>query len=188
METVKYRLTGIAGLLMHNAQLADPLNPFAKALAKISAKRQKTEEDYIKMADIEMEGGLWLIDERPGLPVDTIRKCLIEGARVSKRGKDIESGVFPVEGAPVEYEGEQDMDKFIHAPTHRHRASVKVGQSRVMRTRPHFPVWAATVELMYAPDILDEDVITQAWEDAGARKGIGDHRPVFGRFIAEKMG
>ena len=39
---MKFKIEGISPLLMHNEQLADPLNAFAQQVAEISSKRKKT--------------------------------------------------------------------------------------------------------------------------------------------------
>ena len=50
-------ITGTSALLMHNARLADPLDPITKEKAKVSSKRKKTEEDQELLSHLEWQGG-----------------------------------------------------------------------------------------------------------------------------------
>ena len=44
-EEIKLKITGTRRLIMHAGRLADPLDPITKNLAKLTAKRAKTEAD-----------------------------------------------------------------------------------------------------------------------------------------------
>src|SRR6202000_1931549 len=61
LKPVKVRtdLVGTTELLMHNVRLANPDDPFAKAISRISSKRKKTEEDRREMAHLEWMGSLY---------------------------------------------------------------------------------------------------------------------------------
>jgi len=82
---VRLTLTGTAPMLMHNIQLADPLNAIARAMKEISSKRKKTDEDQLRMAELEFKGGLYITDQLgPYVPGVNVEKCL--GATRSHRG------------------------------------------------------------------------------------------------------
>ena len=87
MESITFKIRGTAPMLHHNSQLADPLNPHARALKKISGKRKKTDEDYADMARVEMLGGLYWT-EAAGLhvPGENIEACIIGAAKFKKLG------------------------------------------------------------------------------------------------------
>jgi len=86
IQEVKVRLEGLTPIMMHNGQLADPLNKFVKAAKPYSSKRGKTEEDYAVLAYIEWWGGLYTA---PGTPdIDTTDGVTItapEGMRLVRR-------------------------------------------------------------------------------------------------------
>ena len=42
----RIRLVGTRPMIQHNARLANPLDPYTQALAKITGKRKKTLEDH----------------------------------------------------------------------------------------------------------------------------------------------
>lgn len=52
-------------MLMHNGQLADPSNEWARAIKEISGKRAKTAADYEEMARLEWLGSLYLNQHGP---------------------------------------------------------------------------------------------------------------------------
>jgi len=74
--------TGARPLLLHNEQLASPLNPYSKRLAELTAVLKKTEEQLWQIARLQFEGGLYFDKEiGPYVPANMLRKCLIKGAR-----------------------------------------------------------------------------------------------------------
>ena len=60
---MKINLRGISPIIMHCGQTADPLNQFSKAMKKLSAKRNKTDDDLAILSGIEWWAGLYL--DRP---------------------------------------------------------------------------------------------------------------------------
>ena len=66
-QTLRYQLTSSSDMLLHNGQMANPLNKWAKLMKQISSKRAKTDADYEEMARIEflgiaVHGGRWAGD------------------------------------------------------------------------------------------------------------------------------
>lgn len=180
-------------LLMHNERLGDPLDPLQQALAEITGIRKKTQEHHIEMARREFFGGLYtsppisdlkkLSGQIVGLPAWNIVRCLQEGAKRSKRGKDILRGVVPsVEFAPLIYDGPPDAEELWKSRKFDLRKGVGVSRSRVMRTRPIFSDWQAYLPVEVDPEIFDVEDLRICWKDAGIYEGIGDMRPVMGRF------
>jgi hypothetical protein len=64
---------------------------------------------------------------------------------------------------------------------------VKIGTSRVMRTRPIFQEWAADIEVKFNPVLLNASEIEEFLAAAGELEGIGDWRPRFGRFAVARI-
>jgi hypothetical protein len=181
---IRLELTGTAALLMHNIQLANPLNSYARAMKVISSKRKKTDEDYEELARLEYLGGLYISEQLgPYIPGANIEKCLIEGGRVTKQGKQIERGLFVVDNEiPVLYRGPRDALGLLADESFRDVAAVKVGQARVMRTRPMFRDWSVEVDCEVDGGLLNVETLQSIATDAGNMVGIGDHRPRYGRF------
>lgn len=181
---VRLEIRGTAPLITHNIRLANPLDPIAKAMKVISGKRKKTEDDLLQLARLEFEGGLYLYPEvGPYLPGENVEKCIIEGARVTKQGKQVERGLFVSENVvPLIYKGPRTVEALWADESFRNVAAVRVGQARVMRMRPIFHEWALDVDAELDPGLLAIESLQQIGEDAGAMVGLGDHRPRYGRF------
>jgi hypothetical protein len=184
---VTIRLAGQTPLLVHNARLANPTDPIARAMKAISSKRTKTDSDFETLARLEFDGGLYYHpDLGPYLPGANIAKSIAEGGVVTKRGKAVERSLLVTDfEVPILYAGPRDPDGLWN-DGYFDVASVKVGTSRVMRTRPAFRQWAFEAQAELATDVLNLDALRDVAKDAGRLVGIGDGRRLgFGRYEAE---
>lgn len=185
---MKFTITiaGTAPLLMHNSRLANPIDPAAKAIKRVTGKRTKTDEDHEELARLEHVGSLYFdADAGPYIPADNIWRCLYDAAKKSKRGPKVKEGVFiSTDVNPLAYRGPRDIDGLWKDENFRHIASAKVTTSRVMRCRPIFREWAVDAEGELDLAVLDLVELTQIAETAGHLVGLGDWRPRFGRFTA----
>lgn len=176
-------VAGGTALIMHNERLADPLDEHSRKLAAISGKRKKSEADHLTMAHIEFIGGLYTNGNGPCLPAWNILRCLQDGGRRHKRGEDVLRGVFlPTEHTDVEYDGPRDPEKLWKDGGFSLRKGVGISKRKVMRTRPFFVEWGIRLPIEVDPVIFDKHVIETIWREAGVYCGIGDLRPVYGRF------
>ena len=180
--TLTYEITGVCPLLMHNGRLANPLDPFAKEMSKLSCKRPKVEADYEQMARLEWRGGLYLHEGKPALPGEMLEAAVCEGAKRSRKGKAAKAAVFCDQPATLSYDGPTDPDKLWDDPAFRLTCGVRVQRNRVMRTRPHFADWSARFDLTVLDEELEPESVTTFLAAAGRYVGIGDFRPKFGRF------
>lgn len=180
-------LTGTEPLLMHNARLADPLDPATKALRAVSSKRVKTDDDREEMARLEFIGGLYLDpDVGPYVPGENIERCLVDGGKITKSGRKVTQGVFVKTNInPIAYPGPRDPEGLWADVNFRLVKSVKVTTSRVMRTRPMFRQWKLDAEGVLDTAVLSLEDLRSIAETAGSRIGLGDYRPRYGRFVAE---
>jgi len=176
---------GGAPLVMHNERLADPLDEVVRAIAAISKKRNKTEADHLEIARLEFEGGLYTNGNGPCLPAWNILRCLQDGAKRHKRGVDVLRGVYPaVDHADVQYEGPRETETLWKDGSFALRKTVGIQRARTMRTRPIFRDWACELPVEVDPVVWDLDTLANCWKDAGVYAGIGEMRPVYGRFVA----
>jgi hypothetical protein len=183
---IEFNLTieGTNALLMSNSRLADPLDPAAKALKKLTAKRVKTDDDYAEIAHVEFLGGLYIDpDVGPYLPADNIWRCLFDAGKKHKFGVKVKEGIFLNQDVnPLAYRGPRDAEALWADENFRHKASVKVGTRRVVRSRPQFREWRTETTGLLDPNILDVAEFEQVVETAGLVIGLGDWRPRYGRF------
>lgn len=178
--------TGTRPLLMHNARLASPLDPFAKAMKSANAPRTKTDDDRLAMARIEFEGGLyWDKEIGPFVPGLNLLACVQEGAKIKRGGKKVERGVTIVEfEIPVIYDGPRSVQGLWDAGFVDIR-SVKVAQSRVDRCRPIFDQWKLVATAIIDPTVIEEREFRDYVALGGQMAGLGDFRKQFGRFDVE---
>ena len=183
LETIEFNIRGIAPLIMHNGQMADPLNRFSKQLKEISGKRKKTDEDHAEMARIEWHAGLYV--DREGdliLPASILESAIQEGAKKQKLGKAFKSAVFVDEDSKLDIGKKKKAAELWGDDNYRDTRGVKVGMARIMRTRPIFADWKACIVITYDNEQVNEADIRRAVLDTGSKVGLCDYRPKFGRF------
>lgn len=189
---VRLHLEGATALLMHNIRLADPLDPFTAELARLTAKRKKTVEDIRDVSNAEFAGSLYHDHSiGPYVPAEWVRKAIIEGARLSRGGKQVERGLNfnPTDMQfPVLYRGPRDLGGLVADESFHSRLAVGVMGKRVMRTRPQFTGWKIEASFDLYPDVLDPKDLGNFAETTGRLIGIGDGRNIgFGRFIVNAI-
>jgi hypothetical protein len=181
-KELKFKITGVAPLILHNGQTADPLNQHSRSIAEIAGKKKKTEADHREMAKREWFAGLYLMNGEPCIPFQTIEAALIEGAKKEKRGPAAKAGILVEKHARLDYTGPRKPDLLWKDERFQFRVPVRVGQARVMRTRPMFDKWSAELVVKFVPTMLDAKDVRNFLVTAGEMIGIGDWRPRFGRF------
>ena len=181
--------TGTRPLLMHNVQLASPLNAYAKQLKALNSKRTKTDEDRIAIARVEFEGSLYFEPEiGPYVPGQNVLASLVEGGRLTKSGKKIERGVNVNDfQMPLIYRGPRDVESLWGGGESEYVdiRTVVVQRNKVDRCRPIFREWAFEAEVLLDPAVIDLDEFVEVANNAGAMAGIGDYRRLFGRYSVE---
>jgi len=186
-QSQKYRLTGVAPMILHNGQTRDPLNVFSKALKKVSGKRNKTDADYEEMAKIEFFASVYLSDGKVCLPGENLERMLLDAARKMKLGKQVQAGVFCPGVAFIEYDGPQTVEDLWEDERFRFTHAVKVNGSAIMRTRARFDQWSFVMEVRYDPEMIDLGQLHQIMTIAADAIGCGEWRPKFGRFEVQPL-
>lgn len=182
-------LEGTNLLVNHNARLANPDDPIAKAIKAITTKRVKTEEDRQEIAKLEWHGGLYTAPTilGPVLPTGNIRKCLVQGAKVRKQGAQLGRALFFGDlYTPIIYDGPRDIEQLWLKEEFRYYVSVGVQQARTMRMRPCFPGWRLETAVELLDDVMDPDDLQRIVDLAGLMEGLGENRiNGYGRFTGK---
>jgi hypothetical protein len=191
-KEITFRLESVCPLLMHNIQLANPLNKWSRMMKELSGKRKKTDSDFAEMSRIEWYGGLYSTKNDKGkdvviIPSEVLLGCFTNGAKKSKRGTDFKCGFDVPYDAVLEYDGPKDIDKLWEDGRFVDVRAVCIQRSRVMRTRAIFMSWATNAVVRFDPDVLNESAVVKAVTDSGYLVGLCDYRPRFGRFMATKI-
>lgn len=187
MKTLKAKLTGIAPLIMHNGDLANPLNPIVQQMKPIQSKRKKTEDDLRKLMELEWAGSLYVNEDKQLIIPDTMLEAtLLKAAKKNRRGPQFQAGVFSDGRSFVlDHDGPKDIDKMKDDEKFQFDTMVRVQQAKVLRRRPIFKNWSVTVAIKYDPEQVSKSDVIEALKIAGSVVGFGDWRPKFGRFDVE---
>jgi hypothetical protein len=150
-------------------------------------KRKKTEDDHIKLSDMEFQMSLYINEDgRVFLPSENIEAMLANAAKRSKQGKDAIIAIS-AEDAILEYKGPKDVAGLLADLNFRDIRPVAVQKARIARTRPIFKDWSATLKIHFDESVVNTSDIEKFMKDAGAYIGFGDFRPKFGRFQVESV-
>ena len=193
MDTLTVNLKGSTPLLLHNGQMANPINAYVLELKEYSAKRNKTTEILQIMADIEWWGGHYWAEPKgsektPEIPALVFQGALKEAAKKNKLGKAVGQGVSIYKNVELLFDGLQDPKERIKDPNFRLMAMVVVQGARLMRTRPLYPNWQLKgVEIAYDPAQFNEKTIMDILQISGDITGLCEGRSWlrYGRFTVE---
>lgn len=184
---MQFRITGDAPLIMHNGQTADPLNKYAKSMKAVSSKRKKTDSDFEELARIEFMAGLYMGKTGPILPATVIDATITEAAKKLREGMLAKSGFFATSHAELEYTGPRTVEELWNDEAFRMSVPVRVQMARIVRTRPIFNEWSATVNVQYEDAVVNPAQVAQWFHTAGTLVGFCDWRPRYGRFQATRL-
>ena len=184
------RIEGESPVIHHSGLGIDPETPINREIAKITTKKasQRTSVENIRLRDLETIRSLWLTDEQqPEIPTAALRAVIEAAARKFKEGPSVREGMIVLESRFL-YDSEKygtDVEQL--AKTTQFTVPVRVGQSRVLRTRARFnPPWSVEFTLDVDEELIDRENLHKWLELGGRRIGLGDWRPqksgVCGRF------
>ena len=187
MKEIRVEIHGLSPIILHSCQCVNPLHPISLEMKKLTSKRKKTEEDIVKLSDLEWEAGLYWNDEvGVYIPAENLEATIREAAKSSKLGKHFQKG-FMVKNMMVPLDIGEELTKEEMRSDARFRdvRPMKVQQSRVLRTRPRFNMWNLTFTAAYDEKILNFDDVVNAIEYGGQYVGLCDSRPKYGKFSAK---
>ena len=189
MDYLTVNLTGESPLLMHSDAGLSPLHPISRKQAEMNArpvKEKKTTEFVLEMARLDWELALYFDEkEGPVLPAQMLEAMIRDSAKAEKLGSEVKRSVRVTDFTiPLQYDGPRDKKGLWKSERFFDSRGVKIGQSRVLRTRPMFEEWAVEFNVEFEPEFIERDTLTRLIEIGGRRVGLGDYRPRFGRFSA----
>lgn len=188
MEVLAVHIVGEMPLIVHNGQLADPLNPFTKALKVATGVRKKTDADHAEVARLEFMGSLYIGGDPP---VPVIPGYFVEGALKGaaakhKLKKDVAGGVYCMGDFPLIYPGPKDPDEMWKDGRFRFTRRVKLGRVAIMRTRAIFMPWEVKIEVSFYKDLIDRENVVKVLNTCQST-GFGEWCPKYGRFRIESI-
>lgn len=184
---LKLKLTGLRPMLQHNGRLANPLDPHTRALAALTSKRKKTDEDLIIIMQTESRGACWeTADGKLGLPTANVWRCIYDAAKAYKLGEDVKRALsFEDVTEPLLVDGQEVSCEEFLTPENIDYRPVKIMGRKTMRARPRVRKWSSIHMLSLLEDVMDPRDLVPVLQRAGRLVGIGDWRPIYGTFEVE---
>ena len=186
-EKVTFKISSVCPLILHNGQMANPMNPIVRAIKPISGKRKKTDADFEKMAELEFKGSLYMDADGPVIPAEMFEGAIHNAAKTQRLGKQVKGAVFCEGNGRLEYDGPRSADDLWADESFRNQSMVSVQQSKVLRTRPQFDNWSTEITVCYDAERLNKEAVIDFVNIAGFHSGLGDWRPKFGRFKVDEI-
>lgn len=188
---INVSIEGIAPLLMHNGQTADPMNRYSRQMGEITVKRKKNDSDYSELRRIEWLSSLYVNDAgQPAVPGENIESMLIAAGKKLRLGEACKAGIISDGVWPVQHQGSSSTEDLYDDPRFVDSRRVRNPSTRaaVVRTRAKFFPWVIEFALDYDDEILSVSQVEQIVQIAGRNIGLCDYRPKFGRFEIVKFG
>ena len=189
IQQYRVEIEGTSPILMHSTR-GMVAHPFEEEQKEINKKRgtNKTSVDRERLQFIDCWLSVWVDEqEQATIPTQAIRSCIETAARKLKEGPKVRE-CFTVLSSRFEYDRERyggTLDEIANRA--QFTTDVRVGQSRVMRTRG----WSCTFVVTVDASEITESHLDHWLEIAGMRIGLGDWRPhkggVYGRFRVNEI-
>lgn len=156
-------------------------------MKQVSGRRKKTDADYEELARIEFLAALYMGPNGPVIPGPNLDSMIQRASAKSREGQLAKSGVFCAEDMELVYDGPHSAPVLWADENYRHVAIVRIGQSRVPRTRPMFKNWSGIVRFNVETSVVNAERLDDWMQVAGTQVGLGDWRPQHGRFTAKRL-
>ena len=186
MKVAKCKWMGISPLLMNSNQTVNPFHPVSVQKKPLTSKRKKTEEDILKLLDLDYEGSLYY-DSDVGVyvPAICVEATLRNGAKKIRKGSDVKSCVFvSPDFIELIYDGPSDLEGLLKDDRFKDVRPVVVQRASMLKCRPRFDKWEINFDLTFDPKIFNDEDIELITDIAGRQIGLCDYRPRYGRFEA----
>jgi hypothetical protein len=186
VKTMKVKIIGSNEYLQHNPRGVDPECIYSKDIKEITEKKtNKTNSDIERLYYLEYLSSSYIDEEKntPYMPPTHLKGALYAAAKVRKFGVKLKNGILIDDDCNVpqfKFAGPTDVYE-RYKKGYYHRSIEKVGQAKVVRTRPKFSEWIAIFDIIYFENVISKTDLEVILSDAGMF-GIGDSRPIFGRF------
>ena len=118
------------------------------------------------------------------MPDVNLMATIIEGAKKFKKGPAAKAGVY-IDGHGVfdfPHKGDKSPKALWESKKFVDRRRVTIQRNSIIRVRPRFNDWSCEFELELDEEICNLVDVRQWLETAGNRSGLGDYRPIYGRF------
>lgn len=188
METVKFTIQSVSPMLMHSDRTANPLNEYTKQLKALTSKRKKTDDDHMAISKLEFEASCYYNKNGWHIPSANFEAMLLASAKHFKLGTTIKQALLVPDDAIFRFKhSKKDPVSLFDLSDYVDQRTVKVGTSKLIRTRPIFSDYECEFTCWLDTDKMDVEVLKQIVDNAGKYVGLGDYRPRYGRFEVKEV-
>ena len=171
-------------------------------LGSFTSKRTKSDEDHRNLRVIDwVYSGYW---KKPGevvidnaentvnfngfanlfLPSQNFQRCLVEGAKAFKLGKEVNRALVVEEDAEIDYDGPKTAKQLLSNPDFVLTSPVVRMKTTNWVTRLILPKWAIKYTVTIDDERISVEDLVRIADTAGRFEGLGTWRPRYGRFGA----
>jgi hypothetical protein len=177
VATVKFHIVGVSPLVMHR-QSEKARRELLQASVKKSKVDRAAESKHDPVAEFRAAIYRNRTDDTPTachMPGGAFKRSMAEAALRIPGGNKTEVGQLT---------HVVDESVYIYGVPFMFSQWIREGMSKTPNVRfvPIFPEWACTVEVLYTPPIINDEIIFNLLVGAGHIMGIGDGRPQKGKF------
>lgn len=178
---------GLKPLLLHNVDLANPLNPYSRQMADLrgTPSKRRTEKWHEEMSKAQFMGAFYEGDPI-SIPAENLRRSIISAAKVSRMGTAVLRALTVVTpSVPIVYDGPKTRDGLWDAGWHLTRMIRGTGGASPT-TWPKFDNWAVRVPFDLDETVLNLRDLDELVKRAGKIEGLGASRKQgYGRYQGE---
>ena len=194
----RFQLTieGTRPIILNNPCTVDTLSPQSIAIKYYTGLKKNRNEHALRRLNW-LFSGYWLEEGEfvygpdldgesdfsgysdPYLPAQSLQRCIRDGATAWKLGKDTFRAIVVENDAHLEYDGPKDARLMYEDKRFVSNARTKRGTIAV---RVRVPQWSASYSMLVNDEIIDPMTLAKIIDRAGIAEGLGDWRPMHGRF------
>lgn len=194
----RFQLTieGTRPIILNNPCTVDTLSPQSIAIKYYTSLKKNRNEHALRRLNW-LFSGYWLEEGEfvygsdldgesdfngysdPYLPAQSLQRCIRDGATAWKLGKDTFRAIVVENDAHLEYDGPKDARLMYEDKRFVSSARTKRGTIAV---RVRVPQWSASYSMLVNDEIIDPMTLAKIIDRAGIAEGLGDWRPMHGRF------
>ena len=203
IKKIHVKIVGISPLIMHNGEIANPLDnrPLPDFLQKeLGFKtmgeaherlKKKKDKDYAKLAKLGFYSSLYLNKQNKVIyPAMCLERMIVEQSKEFKDGlstlqRKAKRAICINKDALLDFPNKNKPLKDLYEP-HRYDTMVKVSMSKTPRTRAIFQQWSCEFVVELMEKVIDIDTLREILE-LGIFYGSLERRPKFGRYKVKSI-
>lgn len=184
------KLVGTKPLLLHNVDLANPRNEWARKMTDLrgTPSKRRTDDWLDEMEYAQFMGAFYEIPEIDGigLPAENVRQSLIAAAKMTRLGTQATRAIqIIVPAVQILFDGPRKPQELWDSGKFKITRMIRGTGGASPTTYPIFGEWALKVPFELEESALNVRDLTQIAERAGRVIGLGASRKQgYGRYLA----